>query len=78
MFGLEYDLDLFNIVAVDDFNMGERAAAQHVLLLCLVTLSKPLIHLYMQLTFYFVAQSCSYLQAKRNALSSDVVFNRLL
>ena len=21
-FGLEYDLDLFNIVAVDDFNMG--------------------------------------------------------
>ncbi len=23
MFGLEYDLDLFNIVAVDDFNMGE-------------------------------------------------------
>ncbi len=22
MFGLEYDLDLFNIVAVDDFNMG--------------------------------------------------------
>lgn len=22
-FGLEYDLDLFNIVAVDDFNMGE-------------------------------------------------------
>ena len=24
VFGLEYDLDLFNIVAVDDFNMGER------------------------------------------------------
>ena len=23
VFGLEYDLDLFNIVAVDDFNMGE-------------------------------------------------------
>lgn len=22
VFGLEYDLDLFNIVAVDDFNMG--------------------------------------------------------
>lgn len=21
-YGLEYDLDLFNIVAVDDFNMG--------------------------------------------------------
>jgi hypothetical protein len=24
VFGLEYDLDLFNIVAVDDFNMGEQ------------------------------------------------------
>ncbi len=23
VYGLEYDLDLFNIVAVDDFNMGE-------------------------------------------------------
>ena len=23
-YGLEYDLDLFNIVAVDDFNMGEQ------------------------------------------------------
>jgi hypothetical protein len=23
-FGFEYDLDLFNIVAVDDFNMGVR------------------------------------------------------
>lgn len=22
MYGLEYDLELFNIVAVDDFNMG--------------------------------------------------------
>jgi aminopeptidase N len=22
VYGLEYDLDLFNIVAVDDFNMG--------------------------------------------------------
>ena len=30
VFGLEYDLDLFNIVAVDDFNMGAmvRAAGQ--------------------------------------------------
>lgn len=26
-FGLEYDLDLFNIVAIDDFNMGETFVA---------------------------------------------------
>ena len=28
-FGLEYDLDLFNIVAVDDFNMGGPALQPH-------------------------------------------------
>lgn len=32
MFGLEYDLDLFNIVAVDDFNMGERGCCLRGLL----------------------------------------------
>ena len=33
MFGLEYDLDLFNIVAVDDFNMGEHYTGMFVDLL---------------------------------------------
>ena len=28
VFGLEYDLELFNIVAVDDFNMGERVLSR--------------------------------------------------
>lgn len=27
VFGLEYDLDLFNIVAVHDFNMGKLSAS---------------------------------------------------
>ena len=27
-FGLEYDLDVYNIVAVSDFNMGGACAAQ--------------------------------------------------
>ena len=37
-FGLEYDLDLFNVVAVDDFNMGDgEQVAEHLQLAVLAT-----------------------------------------
>ena len=41
-YGLEYDLDLFNIVAVDDFNMVREQRAVVALCCCLgVMLTQP-------------------------------------
>ena len=56
-FGLEYDLDVYNIVAVNDFNMGVRSFVQASAFVILLSLYLSVYHLFVTIVGRFSSSS---------------------